>query len=115
MYAVLKFAITAAIVVAVSEVSKRSTFVGALLVSLPLTSLLAISWLYVDTGDTAKVADLAASILWFVLPSLVFFVVLPAALRREVSFGVSMVVASLATIAAYFAMVAVLKRFGIEL
>lgn len=70
---VVKVLITAALIVAVSEVSKRSTFLGGLLASLPLVSFLALLWLYLDTKDTAKVAALSTSIFWMVLPSLVFF------------------------------------------
>ena len=69
-YTILKFAISAAILVAVSEISKRSSFIGGLLVSLPLTSLLAMMWLWHDTHDSAKISALSTSIFWLVLPSL---------------------------------------------
>ena len=39
---VIKVIVSALIIVAVSEVSKRTTTIGALLASLPLTSLLAM-------------------------------------------------------------------------
>src|SRR5690349_12496787 len=68
---IIKLLISAAIIVAVSEVSKRSSLIGGLLASLPLTSFLAMLWLYKDTKDTAKVAALSMSIFWLVLPSLV--------------------------------------------
>ena len=48
---------------------------------MPLTSILAAIWLYRDTGDTDEVAALSWAILWAIVPSLVFFVVLPLALR----------------------------------
>ena len=34
-YTILKFAISAAVLVAVSEISKRSSFIGGLIASLP--------------------------------------------------------------------------------
>ena len=55
-YTILKFAISAAILVAVSEISKRSSFMGGLIASLPLTSLLAMIWLWRDTHDSGKIA-----------------------------------------------------------
>ena len=61
---------TAVLVVAISEVAKRSSLLGAVLASIPLTSVLAMIWLYADTGDAEKVADLATGIFWLVLPSL---------------------------------------------
>ncbi len=66
----VKIAITVAVVVAVAEISKRSSFWGAVLASLPLTSLLAFVWLYTDTGDTQQIAGLARGIFWLVLASL---------------------------------------------
>jgi uncharacterized membrane protein (GlpM family) len=69
-YYIFKVVITALIIVLVSEISKRSTFLGALLASLPLISLLAFIWIYVDTKDTARIAELSTQILWLVIPSL---------------------------------------------
>ena len=66
--AAIKVAITAVLVVAISEVAKRSSLLGAVLASIPLTSVLAMVWLYADTGDAHKVADLATGIFWLVLP-----------------------------------------------
>lgn len=115
LYTVLKVAITACLVVAIAEVSKRSTAFGALIASLPLTSLLAMLWLYGETGDTAKIASLSLSIFWYVLPSLVLFLALPALLGQGLGFWPSLAIASALTVAAYFAMSALLARFGIAL
>jgi hypothetical protein len=67
-YTIIKIIITSLFIVSISELSKRSSLLGALLASLPLTSVLAMLWLYIDTKDTEKVADLAASIFWLVIP-----------------------------------------------
>jgi uncharacterized membrane protein (GlpM family) len=68
----IKVIITSLLIVAISALSKRSSLLGALLASLPLMSVLAMLWLYSDTKDTGKVADLAAGNFWLVIPSLVF-------------------------------------------
>jgi hypothetical protein len=112
---VAKVALTALIVIAVSEVARRSTFWAAALASLPLTSLLAFVWIYVETGDTERVAAMAQGVLWLVLPSLVFFVVLPLLLRGGVSFWPSLVLSSVGTAAAYFVTVRALEGFGIRI
>ena len=114
-YTILKFALSAAILVAVSEISKRSSFIGGLLVSLPLTSLLAMMWLWHDTHDSAKISALSPSIFWLVLPSLVLFVVLPVLLKRGVAFWPSLGVSVVAMLASYGAMVFSLGKFGIKL
>ena len=98
----------------VAEFAKRSTFWGAAVASLPLTSLLAFVWLYLDTGNSQRVADLSQSIFWLVLPSLTLFVALPLLLRTELNFWLSLGAACAATAAAYFVMVWCLGRFGIH-
>ena len=45
---IAKYLITAALVVAISEMAKRTEKIGALLASLPLATILALIWLYVE-------------------------------------------------------------------
>lgn len=115
LYTALKVLITAALVVAISEAGKRSSALGALLASLPLTSLLAFVWIYGETGDTAKIAQLSQSIFWYVLPSLVLFLALPVLLSNGLGFWPSLALASTLTFIAYLAMIWLLGRFGIAL
>ena len=114
-YYVLKIALTALVVVAVAEIAKRSTVWGALLASLPLTSLLAMIWLYLDTQDSARVAALSLNIFWLVLPSMIFFVALWLLLRAGWNFWGSLALSAAATAMGYGLMLLVLKRFGISL
>ena len=109
---VAKVAVTSLLVVGVSEVSKRSTVAGAVLASLPLTSLLAFVWLYSETGDVQKVATLSQGIFWLVLASLPFFLVLPALLNAGWNFWASMGVAGAGSFVAYLGMTYCLTRMG---
>lgn len=97
----IKVLISALLVAAVSEVARRSSLLGALLASLPVTSLLAFIWLYRETGDTQKVAALSADIFWLVLPSLVLFLLLPALLRLGWNFWTSLGLSCAASAVAY--------------
>lgn len=115
LYATFKVLLTSVLVVAVSEAAKRSALFGALIASIPLTSVLAMIWLYVDTGDTEKVARLASGIFWLVLPSLVLFLSLPVLLRAGIDFYVSLGAATVLTVGAYFAMLYGLRLAGIEI
>lgn len=112
LYFVLKVTVTVLVVVAVSEVAKRSTLLAALLASLPLVSLLAMSWLYVETRSAEKVAELATGILWMIVPSLALFVLLPLLLRRGVGFYLSMGISVGVTAGLYLVMLVLLRRFG---
>ena len=113
-YYLVKLFLSAGLIVAVSEVAKRSGYLGGLLASLPLVSLLAISWMWFETHDGAKVADFSRSVFWFVLPSLLFFIILPWLLPRIGFYG-ALAMASLATAAGYAVMSAGLARVGINL
>ena len=92
----LKAAITVALVLAASYFARRNGWLGALVASLPLTSLLVLGWLYADTRDAKQVADLSMGIFWFVLGSLPFFVVLAVALRHGWHIGLAFACAALA-------------------
>lgn len=92
----LKVAITVALVLVASALARRTGWLGALVASLPLTSLLVLAWLYGDTRDPVQVADLAMGIFWFVLGSLPFFVVLALALRQGWHVGLAFAVAAVA-------------------
>ncbi|MDY7116839.1 DUF3147 family protein [Halomonas sp. SSL-5] len=115
LYYVTKVAITALLVVLISEVAKRSSFLGAVLASVPLTSVLAMLWLYLDTGDAAKVSALAGSVFWLVLPSLALFIALPLLLAKGVNFYLGLVVSIAITVLCYWLMVTLLRLYGIEL
>jgi hypothetical protein len=110
-----KVAITAVLIVAISEIAKRSSFWAAVLASLPLTSILVFMWLYIETGNIDRVATLSLSIFWLVLPSLVMFLLLPLMLRAGWPFYLSLASSTIATAAAYVFMVSLLSRAGIIL
>ncbi len=111
----IKIAVTTILIVAISEVAKRSSFVGALLASIPLVSVLAIVWLYVDTKDAARVSALASSIFWLVLPSLALFLTLPLLLKLGLNFYSSMGISIAITAGCYLLMVSILNSSGIKL
>jgi len=113
-YYAIKVLLTAGFIVFIGEVIKRSHFLGALLVSLPLTSLLVMAWLYIESGDAQKVAILSHSVFWLVLPSLALFLLLPLLIKSGVGFWPSLLLAMFATTACYGVMLAVLKQAGIE-
>ena len=115
LYAVLKALLSGVIIAAASEAAKRSPTLGAVILSLPLVSILAFIWLWRDTSDPEGVATLSQSTFWFVLPSLPLFLVLPALLRSGLGFWTSLGLACLVTLALYLAMLWTLGKFGISL
>lgn len=106
----IKVAITALVVVAVAELSKRNALWGAALAALPLTSLLAFVWLHLDGEPSQRIADLSVDIFWLVLPSLALFVLLPLLLRAGVGFWPSLGLSCIATAIVYSGSIALLAH-----
>jgi hypothetical protein len=115
LYLVIKAAISGVIVAAVSEIARRYPGWGGLVASLPLTSLLAMLWLWRDTGDAGRVAELSVSTLWFFAPSIPLFIALPLLLRSGVGFWASMAAVVIGTLALYALMFWAAPRLGLRL
>ena len=114
-YYAVKVLVSALLIVAISEAAKRSSTLGALLASLPLISILAFVWLYLDTGSAERIASLSLDIFWLVIPSLLLFLALPGLIRLGWGFWPSLLASLAATSAAYLAMLWLLKQFGAPL
>ncbi len=115
MYFWIKTALSGLIIALVSEVAKRHPGFGALIVSLPLISLLAILWLWHDTHDGARIATHMEATFWYVLPSLPMFLLVPLMLRAGLGFWPSLAAGCVATVALYAITVVVAAKFGIRL
>ncbi|MBI3569505.1 MAG: DUF3147 family protein [Gammaproteobacteria bacterium] len=114
-YYITKIAVTTILIVLISEIAKRSSFIGAILASIPLVSVLAMIWLYIDTKDVSKVSALSSSVFWLVLPSLMLFIALPLLLKNGAGFYVSMIVSLGLTVFSYWLMILALGYFGVKL
>ena len=112
---VIKALVSGVLVALASEAGKRSSLLGAILISLPLTSILALTWLFADTHDATKVSDMSWSILWIVLPSIIFFIALPLLIRAGWSVPVAIGAATAVTALAYWGWTVILRHFGVDL
>ncbi|MCU7495355.1 MAG: DUF3147 family protein [Ignavibacteria bacterium] len=114
LYYALKVAVSSFLIVLVSEVSKRNTFLGSVFASVPMVSILAFIWLYTDTGDKTKVAELSLGIFWLVIPSLSMFITLPLLLKKT-GFYPALAVSAILMILFYFLMMFILHKLGIRI
>jgi F0F1-type ATP synthase assembly protein I len=112
---IIKIAITALIIVVVSEISKRLPLLGSLIASLPLVSVLGMIWIFQETKDTQKLITHAEGTFWYVLPSLPMFLLMPWMMKKGVSFHWSITAGILLTILLYLIMTKLLNRMGMNL
>jgi len=115
MYIVLKIVLTALIVVTISEISRRSTIIAGIVASIPLTSLLAIMWIYFDTSDLENIKNLSSNILMMIPPSLTFFICLPLLIDMKIEFYLSVFFSIAITIFIYWLYIYILGILGINL
>jgi hypothetical protein len=111
---VSKYLITAAVVVIVSEAAKRSDRLGGLIAALPLVTVLALIWLYVERQPQVKIANHAWYTFWYVVPTLPMFLAFPMLLPR-LGFWPTLLACVVITVTCFWLFALLVRRFGIEL
>jgi hypothetical protein len=114
-YFLTNAALSGLIAAIVSDVAKRSPAFGALVASLPLISVMAVMWLWRDTGDANRIASHMEATFWYVLPSLPMFLLVPAMLRGGIPFWTALIFGCVLTSVLYLMTTWILARFGIQL
>ena len=110
----LKAGISAGVIVAVTEIAKRNNFAASWLHSLPLVSLLAFVWLYIETRDTSLIARHAHGTFWFVIPTLPMFLLMPWLLRHGWGFWPSLLAGIVLTALLYLLTMRLLTVAGVK-
>ena len=111
----VKLLVTAVIILIVNKVQLLNDRVSALLIALPLTSLLAMIWMHGAKQSPERIANHSEGTFWFVLPTLPMFLILPWMLRNGWSFWPALLANCLLTTGFFWLTVIVLRRFGIDL
>jgi len=111
---ITKYSLTAAMVVLISELAKRSDKLGGFIAALPLVTFLTLMWLYLEKQPDQKIANHAWYTFWYVVPTLPMFLAFPSLLPRWGFWG-TMAASVVITIISFWLFAIVVKRFGIEL
>jgi hypothetical protein len=114
LWILTKYLLTAGIVVLVSEFAKRNDRLGGFVAALPLVTILALIWLYVEKQPQAKIANHAWYTFWYVVPTLPMFLVFPALLPR-LGFWPTLLICIAITVACFGLFALITRRFGVEL
>ena len=118
----IKLFLSAAVIATVTEVAKRNNFAASIIHSLPLTSLLAFIWLYVEVqkkDGTDKASSLIArhayGTFWFVLPTLPMFLVLPWLINKGMTFWPALGLCIAGTVVLYLMTMKILAVCGVQI
>src|SRR5688572_19509013 len=111
LFVIVKYAVTALIIVIVSEVAKRSDRAGALIASLPLVTVMAMIWLHIEKQAAEKIANHAYYTFWYVLPTMPMFLLMPWMMSRGAGFWPSLLAGCALTIGCFALAALILKRF----
>ena len=109
-----KAIISGLIIAAALEAARRSPSLGGLILSLPLISVITFFWLWRDTGDNERIAQLSTGVFWFFLPTVPMFLILPALLRGGVGFWLALSLALAVTVSLYIGMMWFASRLGMD-
>ncbi len=112
---IAKYAVTAFVIVLVSEVAKRSDKLGALISSLPFVTILVMIWLYLEKQGSAKIGNHAYYTFWYVIPTLPMFLVMPRLMAKGVNFWLSLAACALLTFGCFVLTALLARRFGVNL
>ena len=113
-YVIIKYFVTAAVVVLVSEFAKANDKLGGLIAALPLITLLTLIWLYIEKQPTTKIANHAYYTFWYVIPTLPMFLLFPYLLPKF-GFWPTLLSCIVMTLVIFYVYAIVLKNFGIDL
>ena len=112
---IVKYLLTALVIVVVSEVAKKNALMASLIASLPLVSVIVMVWVFGETGDSQKIIKFSTGTFWYVLPSLPMFLVLPWLMQKGLGFHLALLACILMTGGLYFAMTKILANFDLTL
>lgn len=113
-YLVVKYLVTAGVVVLVSEFAKRSDKLGGFIAALPLVTVLTLIWLYVEQQPQQKIANHAYYTFWYVLPTLPMFLLFPYFLPKF-GFVLSLTGCILFTVLFFAGFAYLMRNFGVNL
>lgn len=111
MIYLLKTLVAAIIIVSATEIAKRNSSLAAIFLALPLVSVIAFSWMWVEGQSPQKIADVAASTFWYVLPTLPMFLLLSYLLRNGVAFILALACCIILTVGLFYLTQHLLNKF----
>jgi hypothetical protein len=114
-YLIIKYLVTALLIVVVSEIARRTEKFGALIGALPFIAVMVMIWLYVERQGPQKIGNYSLYTFWYVIPTLPMFLLMPTLMARQLNFWLSLLLCAALTAGCFVATALVAKRLGVNL
>ena len=98
----------------ISEIPNKIDRLGGFIEALPLVTVLALIWLYVENQSSEKISNHAYYTFWYVLPTLPMFLIFPYLLKKF-GFWITLSLSMMITLIIFYIFAKVMKSFGVEL
>lgn len=112
---IVKYGITALIIVGISEFARNSEKLGAFIGALPIVTFLILFWIYFETKNTQKIAEYSTYTFWYVLPTLPSFLIIPWLLTKNINFYVSILISAFVSLVFFVLCSLIAKKFNIHM
>lgn len=109
----IKAAVSGVLIAAASELARRNPGLGGLVASLPLTTLLALVWLWHETHDPARASSFVTGTALYVIAALPSFLAIALVFRRGAGLAPALIVGAAVAMAGYLALMALGRRWGL--
>ena len=109
----IKALVSGVLIAMASEIARRNAGWGGLIASLPLTTLIALVWLWRDTHDPIRASEFVIGTALYVVAALPSFAVLALLLRRGVGFAPALAFGCIAAMAGYLVLLWTGRKFGL--
>ena len=114
LWLIAKYAITAGMIILISEVAKRSDRLGGLIAALPIVTVSVLIWMELENQYPQINSNHAWYTVWYVVPTLPMFLAFPILYQRY-GFWLSLSICCVMTILIFLAWTTILHHFGIDL
>ncbi len=111
----IKSIISGILIALISEIARKSPGLGALIASIPLISVFAMVWIWLETNNSKIVADHAEATFWLVLPTLPMFLIISFLLRANWNIWLVIAVSILVTLIFYLITIKLLSFTSIKI
>ena len=92
MLIVVKIITSAIIITIVTEIAKRNTSLGGLIAAMPLTTVITLIWLYIEKRDINLLSDFTKSVLFAIIPTIMFFIPAIILFKKGWNFYIVMII-----------------------